>query len=97
MASKPVSSAFNVRAIVLTHGRGTKDTSELMVSGAYMADYQDILRFLASNPPHLEPERRMHASLLEMLARKLRGEEIKFEAEVLKSSLSLPHHKKRIH
>lgn len=37
-----------------------------------MAEYQDILKFLASNPPHLDPEKRFHASLLETLAKKLR-------------------------
>ena len=50
-----------------------------------MAEYQDILRFLASNPPDQEPDKMLHASLLEMLAKKLRGEEIKIEQEVLKT------------
>ena len=39
-----------------------------------MADYEAILKFLASNPPHLVLEKKFHASLLEMLAKKLRDE-----------------------
>jgi hypothetical protein len=39
-----------------------------------MADYEAILKFLASNPPHLALEKKFHASLLEMLAKKLRAE-----------------------
>jgi len=39
-----------------------------------MAEYLDILKFLAANPPHLAPEKRFHASLLETLAKKLRDE-----------------------
>lgn len=37
-----------------------------------MPDYGEILRFLASNPPQLEMERKLHASLLELLAQCLR-------------------------
>jgi len=37
-----------------------------------MPDYGDILRFLAENPPGLEAERNLHASLLELLATCLR-------------------------
>jgi hypothetical protein len=39
-----------------------------------MAEYQEILKFLASNPPHLALEKKFHASLLEILAKKLREE-----------------------
>jgi hypothetical protein len=39
-----------------------------------MAEYQEILKFLASNPPHLGLEKKFHASLLEILAKKLREE-----------------------
>lgn len=35
-------------------------------------DYEKILLFLAQNPPELETERQMHASLLELLAQCLR-------------------------
>lgn len=62
-----------------------------------MAEYQDILRFLALNPPDQEPDKMLHASLLEMLAKKLRGEEIIIEHEVLKSSQPFINHKKKYH
>ncbi len=38
-----------------------------------MPDYADILNFLAKNPPKLDAERRVHASLLELLGACLRG------------------------
>ena len=38
-----------------------------------MPDYGEILSFLAKNPPQLEVERELHASLLELLANCLRG------------------------
>jgi len=38
-----------------------------------MPDYGEILHFLAKNPPTLEAERELHASLLELLANCLRG------------------------
>jgi hypothetical protein len=41
-----------------------------------MPDYGEILTFLASNPPQLEAERELHASLLELLAQCLRAEQI---------------------
>jgi hypothetical protein len=66
-------------------------------SGVAMAEYQDILRFLALNPPHHEPEKRLHASVLETLARKLRGEEVKIEPEVLKVKSPVPNYMKRYH
>jgi hypothetical protein len=47
---------------------------EAIREGAAMADYQEILKFLASNPPHLALEKKFHASLLEILAKKLRDE-----------------------
>ena len=37
-----------------------------------MADYGEILEFLAANPPQFAAERELHASLLEMLAKCLR-------------------------
>jgi hypothetical protein len=40
-----------------------------------MPDYEDILSFLAANPPHLDAERELHASLLELLAQYLRAEQ----------------------
>lgn len=40
-----------------------------------MPDYEEILAFLAANPPHLEAERELHASLLELLAQCLRSDE----------------------
>ena len=38
-----------------------------------MPDYGSILKFLAENPPVLANERRVHASLLELLALSLRA------------------------
>ena len=40
-----------------------------------MPDYADLLAFLANNPPQRESERRLHASLLELMAQCLRSEE----------------------
>ena len=37
-----------------------------------MPDYGDILKFLAANPPQHETERKLHASLLELMAQCLR-------------------------
>jgi hypothetical protein len=39
-----------------------------------MADYGEILEFLAANPPQFAGERELHASLLEMIARCLRSD-----------------------
>ena len=39
-----------------------------------MPDYREILEFLAKNPPQLESERALHASLLELLASCLRSD-----------------------
>lgn len=62
-----------------------------------MAEYQNILRYLFQNPPQREPEKRMHASLLEMLARSLRGEEIKSEEKILKENFKSPRTGRRLH
>jgi hypothetical protein len=62
-----------------------------------MAEYQDILKFLACNPPQLEPEKRFHASLLEMLAKKLRGGDDVSSFELLKKELPRPALKKGYH
>jgi hypothetical protein len=58
-----------------------------------MAEYQDILRYLVQNPPLREPDKKMHASLLELLAKKLRGEEIKSEEKILNSAFITPNRK----
>ena len=39
-----------------------------------MPDYREILQFLAKNPPQLDSERALHASLLELLASCLRSD-----------------------
>ena len=39
-----------------------------------MPDYADLLDFLAKNPPQMESERQLHASLLELMAQCLRNE-----------------------
>ncbi len=46
-----------------------------------MPDYGEILAFLAANPPQLDAERELHASLLELLAKCLRSEEMKEEED----------------
>lgn len=58
-----------------------------------MAEYQDILRYLVQNPPLREPDKKMHASLLELLAKKLRGEDTKTEEKVLNFKLPTPNRK----
>jgi len=44
-----------------------------------MPDYGEILAFLAANPPQLASERELHASLLELLAKCLRSEQVTTE------------------
>lgn len=39
-----------------------------------MPDYAELLDYLANNPPQLETERQLHASLLELMAQCLRSE-----------------------
>lgn len=41
-----------------------------------MPNYGEILAFLATNPPQVETERELHASLLELLAKCLRAEQV---------------------
>lgn len=41
-----------------------------------MPNYVEILTFLADNPPQIESERELHASLLELLAKCLRTDQI---------------------
>ena len=41
-----------------------------------MPDYGEILAFLANNPPQAEAERELHASLLELLAKCLRADQV---------------------
>jgi hypothetical protein len=40
-----------------------------------MPDYEEILAFLAANPPKLAAERELHASLLELIVKCLRAGE----------------------
>jgi hypothetical protein len=46
-----------------------------------MPDYEEILAFLAANPPKLAAERELHASLLELIAKCLRSEAMPEEDE----------------
>ena len=46
-----------------------------------MPDYGEILSFLAANPPELDDERELHASLLELLAKCLRSPELASEVQ----------------
>ena len=41
-----------------------------------MPNYEEILAFLGANPPQHEAERELHASLLELLVKCLRAEQI---------------------
>jgi hypothetical protein len=41
-----------------------------------MPDYEEILAFLAANPPKLAAERELHASLLELIVKCLRSGEV---------------------
>jgi hypothetical protein len=56
----------------LTHRLGT--LVPLKKTGVPMPDYEEILTFLAANPPTLAAERELHASLLEMIAKCLRSD-----------------------
>ena len=44
-----------------------------------MPDYEEILSFLAANPPELAAERELHASLLELIAKCLRSDSLAAE------------------
>ena len=46
-----------------------------------MPDYGEILAFLVANPPRDDAERELHASLLELLAKCLRSEQVVVEDE----------------
>lgn len=58
-----------------------------------MPDYGEILRFLAKNPPQIDAEKRLHASLLELLAACLRseGELPPARGEALKEQIASSH------
>jgi len=47
-----------------------------------MPNYAEILTFLADNPPQIESERELHASLLELLAKCLRTEQIAIDDDL---------------
>ena len=51
-----------------------------------MPDYADLLDFLANNPPQMESERQLHASLLELMAQCLRSEATACEQTVNNNS-----------
>jgi hypothetical protein len=62
-----------------------------------VAEYESILKFLASNPPRQEQEKNIHASLLEMLAKKLRKETANSGIEVLNKEAIDPISRRRYH
>jgi hypothetical protein len=41
-----------------------------------MPDYEELLAFLAANPPRLAAERELHASLFELIAKCLRSDDL---------------------
>ena len=49
--------------------------------GCEMPDYEEILSFLAANPPELAAERELHASLLELIAKCLRSDSLAAEED----------------
>jgi hypothetical protein len=53
-----------------------------------MPDYGDILQFLAENPPQLDAEYKLHASLLELLAQCLRSEERRIHQTAPKTNIT---------
>ena len=46
-----------------------------------MPDYEEILEFLAANPPKAAAERELHASLLELIAKCLRSDSMTAEED----------------
>lgn len=67
-----------------------------------MPDYSEILEFLAKNPPQLDAERQLHASLLELMAQCLRsddelpGPERQAAGDDLAAEIAA-HHKRWVH
>jgi hypothetical protein len=55
-----------------------------------MPDYEEILAFLAANPPKLAAERELHASLLELIAKCLRSDAMAEEDEASPEDLQTP-------
>jgi hypothetical protein len=55
-----------------------------------MLEYGEILRYLAKNPPQIDAERQLHASLLELLAKCLRMNERVIEIERWHSERRIP-------
>jgi hypothetical protein len=53
----------------------------LGTTGVPMPDYEEILAFLAANPPQLAAERELHASLLELIAKCLRSDAMSDEED----------------
>jgi hypothetical protein len=51
-------------------------SASYVANGVPMPDYEEILAFLAANPPKQAAERELHASLLELIAKCLRSDVI---------------------
>ena len=56
-----------------------------------MPDYGEILAFLATNPPQLAAERELHASLLELLAKCLRSDDMQAGEDASAEDLHAQH------
>lgn len=56
-----------------------------------MPDYGEILAFLATNPPQLAAERELHASLLELLAKCLRSDQLATSEDASPENLEAQH------
>ena len=52
-----------------------------------MPDYEEILEFLAANPPQFAAERELHASLLELIAKCLRSDTMTAEEDEASSEV----------
>lgn len=55
-----------------------------------MLEYGEILRYLAKNPPQMDAERQLHASLLELLAKCLRMNERVIDIESRQAERRIP-------
>jgi hypothetical protein len=55
-----------------------------------MLEYGEILRYLAKNPPRIEAERQLHASLLDLLAKCLRMNERVIDIDSRRAERRLP-------
>jgi hypothetical protein len=81
----------NNLAIVLTQVRDINVTSSNKIKGdGDMSDYKDVLKFLAANPPKVDSEKMLYASILERLAMKLRCKKEGVDQDYTEVFLNMP-------